>query len=36
MLYAAFLEDPVTWVLLGVGLALAGGTATDGDEPRAA
>jgi putative inorganic carbon (HCO3(-)) transporter len=27
MLYADFLEDPVTWVLLGVGLALAAGAA---------
>ena len=23
MLYAAFLEDPLTWTLLGVGTALA-------------
>lgn len=30
MLYADFLEDPTTWVLLGVGVALAGGRdATD-------
>jgi hypothetical protein len=24
MLYADFLEDPVTWALLGIGVALAG------------
>jgi hypothetical protein len=24
LLYADFLEDPVTWTLLGIGLALAG------------
>ena len=39
MLYADFLEDPVTWTLLGVGSALAarsasGSVGQDG-EPRA-
>jgi len=33
MLYAAFLEDPMTWMLLGVGTALAVGGA--GRRPRA-
>ncbi|HVW17194.1 MAG TPA: O-antigen ligase family protein [Solirubrobacteraceae bacterium] len=36
MLYAAFLEDPLTWVLLGIGGALAGLPAPDGDEPATA
>ena len=30
-LYAAFLEDPVTWTLLGVGVALARGTPEDAE-----
>jgi hypothetical protein len=37
LLYADFLEDPTTWVLLGVGLALAarppGGLAADPGAP---
>lgn len=32
MLYADFLEDPVTWTLLGVGVALAHGARTVGRE----
>ncbi|MSX01628.1 MAG: hypothetical protein F2813_00535 [Actinobacteria bacterium] len=31
-IYAAFLEDPLTWVLLGVATALAGARAADGAE----
>src|SRR3954453_4450998 len=33
LLYAAFLEDPVTWALLGVGCALAAGAASAAQEP---
>jgi len=33
--YADFLEDPSTWLLLGIGLALARGAAADGGEPGA-
>jgi O-antigen ligase len=36
MLYADFLEDPVTWALLGVGVALARGACAPGPEPHAA
>jgi hypothetical protein len=32
MLYAAFLEDPVTWTLLGVGTALAAGAGATASE----
>src|SRR3954452_6632970 len=35
MLYAAFLEDPVTWALLGVGCALATAAAAASIEPAA-
>jgi O-antigen ligase len=33
-LYADFLEDPVTWTLLGVGAALAAGGAAPAPPPR--
>jgi hypothetical protein len=36
LLYAAFLEDPLTWTLLGVGVALAAGRAAPGGAPRPA
>jgi putative inorganic carbon (HCO3(-)) transporter len=35
MLYADFLEDPTTWTLLGVGLALVAAPAADRRMPRA-
>jgi O-antigen ligase len=31
LLYAAFLEDPITWVLLAIGTGLAAGSARTGD-----
>jgi hypothetical protein len=31
-IYAAFLEDPLTWVLLGVATALAGARSADPTE----
>jgi len=34
-LYAAFLEDPVTWTLLGVGAALARGAPSQAEEEPA-
>jgi O-antigen ligase len=36
MLYAAFLEDPLTWTLLGVGTALAPGAGTSAPRPARA
>jgi O-antigen ligase len=35
LLYAAFLEDPLTWTLLGIGTALAAGTARERSSARA-
>jgi O-antigen ligase len=34
MTYAAFLEDPITWTLLGIGIALAAAAAAEGPRER--